>query len=262
MVKPRILIVRACAVGDFVLNLPALRAIALQNPGARFTLVGYPETLSLATPFIDVEAIHSIESPPWSSLFVRPLLNLNFDFAWVWMKDSTLADRLRESGVGEVFQAAPFPHGMHAADHLLATSGLPAPDLPDLWLPGFNRVIVHPGSGSPEKCWPWFEDLLNRIRDVAVLIGPCESEYRTQHPRLALLENLTLTAVAEEIRRCRVFVGNDSGITHLAAYWGCPTIALFGPTDPNIWGPVGRRVTVLRKTPLREISVDDIIDIL
>ena len=251
--------VRACAIGDFVLNLPALRAIAGQNPSARFTLVGYPQTLALATPFIDVEAIHSIESPPWSSLFIRPLPDLDFDCAWVWMKDALLADRLRESGVGEVFQAAPFPDGMHAADHLLATARLPAPDLPDLWLPGSKRVIVHPGSGSLEKCWPWYEELSNRLQDVTMLIGPCESEVRTRHPRL---EGLTLTAVAEEIRRSRVFIGNDSGITHLAAYWGCPTIALFGPTDPGIWGPVGRRVTILRKTPLREISVDDIIDIL
>jgi len=258
-VKRRILVVRACAIGDFVLNLPALRAIAGQNPSARFTLVGYPQTLALATPFIDVEAIHSIESPPWSSLFIRPLPDLDFDCAWVWMKDALLADRLRESGVGEVFQVAPFPDGMHAADHLLATARLPAPDLPDLWLPGSKRVIVHPGSGSLEKCWPWYEELSNRLQDVTMLIGPCESEVRTRHPRL---EGLTLTAVAEEIRCSRVFIGNDSGITHLAAYWGCPTIALFGPTDPGIWAPVGRRVTILRKTPLREISVDDIIDIL
>ena len=255
----RILIVRACAVGDFILNLPALRAIARHNPGARFTLVGYPQTLALAKPFIDVEAIYSIELPPWSQLFVRPLANLNFNSAWVWMKGALLADHLRESGVGSVFHAAPFAKRMHAADHLLATTGLPAPELPDLWLAGFERVIIQPGSGSPDKCWPWFEQLSDRIPGVTMLMGPCEAEYPTRYPRL---EGLTLSAVAEEIRRCRAFIGNDSGITHLAAYWGCPTVALFGPSDPRIWGPIGRRVKVLHKSRLRDISVDDIIDIL
>ena len=251
----RVLIVRACAIGDFVLNLPALRALALQNSRARFTLVGYPEVLSLAKGFIPIEAIHSIESPPWSRLFSVPVFQLSFDKAWVWMSDSTLANHLRESGVGEVIQVSPFPESIHAADHLLQTAGLPAPELPDLWLPGSNHVIIHPGSGSPAKCWPWFEQLADQIHDSLILIGPCESQFQTKRPRL---ERLTLQSVAEELRRCRAFIGNDSGITHLAAYLGCPTIALFGPTDPRIWGPIGRRVTILRGIPLSTISVDEI----
>jgi ADP-heptose:LPS heptosyltransferase len=60
------------------------------------------------------------------------------------------------------------------------------------------------------------------------------------------------------LRQCRCFVGNDSGITHLAAYLGCPTIALFGPTDPRMWGPLGRRVKILWKTHLADISVHEV----
>jgi ADP-heptose:LPS heptosyltransferase len=221
--------------------------------------VGYPEVLSLAKGFIPVEAIHSIESPPWSRLFAGPVSGLAFDQAWVWMKDSTVADHLRESGIGAVIHAKSFPESLHAADHLLATAGLPAPDLPDLWLQGSNRVIIHPGSGSPTKCWPRFQELTAQLPDSIVLTGPCESQFKTDRPRL---EGLTLQSVAEEIRSCRAFIGNDSGITHLAAYWGCPTIALFGPTDPRIWGPIGRRVTILRKTPLSSISLDDIRNLL
>jgi ADP-heptose:LPS heptosyltransferase len=258
-VNRRILVVRACAVGDFVLNLQTLRAIAKKNPGARFTLVGYPNILSLATGFIDVEAIHSIELQPWSTLFARPVPHLKYDAAWVWMKDSTFADHLRESGIGEVFHAPAFSESVHASDHLLGGVGLPAPELPDLWLPGSNRVIIHPGSGSPSKCWPWFADLSDVISDCVVLTGPCESQFQTERPRL---EGLSLVAVAEEIRNCRAFIGNDSGMTHLAAYWGCPTIALFGPTDPRIWGPVGRRVTIIWKNPLSDISVTEIRNLL
>jgi len=69
---------------------------------------------------------------------------------------------------------------------------------------------------------------------------------------------LSLIDVADELRRCRLFIGNDSGITHIAAYWGAPTIALFGPTDPAVWGPLGRRVKVLKRPSLDDISVDDV----
>ncbi len=255
----RVLIVRACAIGDFVLNLPVLRALALKDPAARFTLVGYPEVLSLAKCFIPVEAIHSIESPPWSRLFTGPVSGLAFDQAWVWMADSTVADHVRDSGVGQVIHAKAFPESLHAADHLLASAGLPAPDLPDLWLPGSRRVIIHPGSGSPAKCWPGFAELSREIPDSVLLIGPCEAQFQTDRPRL---EGLTLESVAEEIRSCRAFIGNDSGITHLAAYLGCPTVALFGPTDPRIWGPIGRRVTILWKSPLSTISVEEIRNLL
>lgn len=255
----RVLVIRACAIGDFVLNLPVLRALALEDPHARFTLVGYPDVLSLAKGFIPVEAIHSIESPPWSGLFAGPVPRLAFDRAWVWMNDSAVADHLRESGVAEVIHAKAFPESIHAADHLLATAGLPSPDLPDLWLRESHRVIIHPGSGSPAKCWPGYKELLNQIPDSVVLTGPCETQFQTNRPRL---EGLALESVAEEIRSCRAFIGNDSGITHLAAYWGCPTIALFGPTDPRIWGPVGLRTTILRKTPLSDISVDEIRNLL
>jgi ADP-heptose:LPS heptosyltransferase len=254
----RILIVRACAVGDFVLNLPALRAIAAQHPNCRFTLVGYPEKLALAKMFLPVEAIHSIETSPWSDLFGGPWRHtsrLQFDAAYVWMKADAFAENLRLSGVEHVCHRAPFPDSGHAADHLLQSIGLPAPPLPDLWRASSNKVIMHPGSGGAAKCWPHFSALLDSVRDATVLLGPSEIGFRTSSPTL---RGLSLLEVADELRRCRCFVGNDSGITHLAAYLACPTIALFGPTDPRVWGPVGRRVEILWKTQLSDIAVEEV----
>jgi len=251
----RFLIVRACAIGDFVLNLPALRAIRAAYSQARFTLVGYPGTLALAHSFLPVDAIHSIENRPWSALFQGPLDDLSFDAAWVWMKDPVFAENLRESGIREVFHASPFPSSGHAATHLLRTVNLPAPDLPDLWDVSSHRILLHPGSGSPSKVWPHFRELALTLPEATILLGPCET--RLDVPN-ACLENLSLAEVAEELRHCRRFIGNDSGITHVAAYWGTPTAALFGATDPNMWGPVGRRVKVLHKPSLEDISIDDV----
>ena len=237
----KILIVRACAIGDFVLNLPALRALSHVHENTPFVFVGYPSTMDLAREFLPVEAIHSIESQPWSRLFHEPIPGLDFDSAVVWMKDPTVAENLRLSGIPEVLRADPFPTHGHAAGHLLRTLNLSAPPLPDLWKQECGEIIIHPGSGSARKNWPYFDELISRL------------------PQALVLKNLSLREVAQRLRRCRAYIGNDSGITHLAAYLGCPTIALFGPTDPRTWGPFGRRSRIIWKTNLEDISVDEVL---
>jgi len=76
---------------------------------------------------------------------------------------------------------------------------------------------------------------------------------------MIMLQNLCLPEVFHHLRRCRAYIGNDSGITHLAAYLGCPTIALFGPTDPRVWGPIGRRARIIWKSKLEDITVDEVV---
>ncbi len=239
---PKILIVRACAIGDFVLNLHALQALQAARTGARFTLVGYPSALELAREFISVDAIYSIESAVWSRLFHEPVPGLSFDSAFVWMKEPVVADHLRLSGVRDVMRADAFPAFGHAADHLLRTLALGRPPLPDLWTPSSGEIVIHSGSGSSKKNWPYFHELGRRVERA-----------------VPLPQNLTLPELSQYLRRCRVYVGNDSGMTHLAAYLGCPTIALFGPTDPRVWGPIGRRARVIWKAKLEDISVDEVL---
>jgi ADP-heptose:LPS heptosyltransferase len=238
----KILVLRTCAIGDFVLNLPALVALQKAYPSARFTLVGNASTLSLARAFITVDAIYSIDLQPWPRLFYETLPSLQFDSAIIWMKDSTVAANLRASGVPNVIRADPFPAFGHASDHLLRTLNLARPELPDLWNPETADILVHAGSGSPKKNWPFFPELQSRLPVVR------------QIPH-----DLTLLELMRRISSCRAFVGNDSGITHLAAYVGCPTVALFGPTDPRTWGPVGRRARVIWKSRLEDISVDEVL---
>lgn len=240
----KMLVVRACGVGDFVLNLPALRALQETYKNMPFTLVGYPSTLELARDFISVDRIFSIESDPWRRLFYEPISGLDFESAVVWMKDPAVAENLRLSGVPDVRRADAFPQHGHAADHLLRTLGLPRPILPDFWSRTSNDagVIVGAGSGNPRKNWSGFDELVRRRPGI-------------RH----IPQNLTLAQVAGLSKRCRAYVGNDSGITHLASYLGCPTIALFGPTDPRTWGPIGRRCRIIWKAKLEDISVDEVL---
>jgi ADP-heptose:LPS heptosyltransferase len=243
----RVLILRACAIGDFVLNLPALQALHRANGDVRFTLIGYPSTLDLAGDFVPVDAIYSIEIDPWWRLFYEPIPGVSFESAVVWMKDPVVVENLRRSGVPNVFRADPFPEYGHAATHLLRTLGLPEPPLPDLWNPTTPDIILHPSSGSAAKNWPYFDELTACLGDSCRVLSKSDQ---------------SLTEVSQRLRYCRAYIGNDSGITHLAAYLGVPTIALFGPTNPCTWGPIGRRVRTIWKTKLEDISVDEVLQTL
>ncbi len=128
-----------------------------------------------------------------------------------------------------------------------------------LGLTGLPLIAIQPGSGSPSKCWPAerYVSLASRLRERLGLIpvfflGPAEgrSSLKPVGGELSsfpVVRDLPLPALSGALQQCRVYVGNDSGVTHLAASLGLATIALFGPTDPAEWGPRGARVTILSR---------------
>ncbi|HLH61449.1 MAG TPA: glycosyltransferase family 9 protein [Ktedonobacteraceae bacterium] len=139
-----------------------------------------------------------------------------------------------------------------------------------------NQVAIHPGSGGAAKCWPVqsFVEVIERLwqqdRPVLLLAGPADErrlesilELIAPAPEpelLRVLANRPLLEVASYLQACRCYLGNDSGITHLAALLGVPTIALFGPSDPGIWRPVGPIVKVIQERPLERIAADTVME--
>jgi heptosyltransferase-2 len=118
-------------------------------------------------------------------------------------------------------------------------------------------ISLHPGSGSFRKNWPveQFALLADRVRSSMpaqplFILGEADAAAARALPRLApavpVLANRTLKEVASVLAASRGYVGNDSGITHLAAALGVPVVALFGPTDAAMWGPRGANVVILR----------------
>lgn len=103
--------------------------------------------------------------------------------------------------------------------------------------PRHGSIILHPFSGGAKKNWPLehFRELAAQLPDVAWTCGP--EEQFDGAKRFSDLAEL-----ARWISGSRLYIGNDSGITHLAAAVGAPTLALFGPTDPAIWCPAGPHV--------------------
>ena len=118
--------------------------------------------------------------------------------------------------------------------------------------------VVHPGSGGRWKAWPAssFVRLGEHLADEGEIVwvgGPADDDVLKEIRRLSrggslnLIESPPLPALADLLSSARGFVGSDSGVTHLAAACGAPTVALFGPTDPAVWGPRGKRVVILRR---------------
>jgi heptosyltransferase-3 len=123
-------------------------------------------------------------------------------------------------------------------------------------------VVMHPGSGGQKKCWHLenfvtvAKELRSRDIEVLFLLGPAEverlrpAEKMYLHSTAACAAHLSLAQVIAVLSCADAFVGNDSGVTHLAAGLGLRTTALFGPTDPAVYRPLGPAVTVLRDTGL------------
>jgi ADP-heptose:LPS heptosyltransferase len=119
-------------------------------------------------------------------------------------------------------------------------------------------AVIHPGSGGRHKCWH-AENFLAIARclqvqeiEVVFLLGPAETSRIDSASHAAIRQgahclcDLSLTQVVGLLSSADTFIGNDCGVTHLAAAMGVRTVALFGPTDPALYRPIGPAVTVFR----------------
>ena len=134
-------------------------------------------------------------------------------------------------------------------------------------------VAIHPGAGKKKNRWPAsrFADLARALsaKDGAktlVIAGPSDSEVleemlATLDPKPALLTGETIGRVAAVMKRLDLLVCNDTGVLHVAAAVGCPTLALFGPTDPERWAPLSKSVRTLR-APGQDLSRLDQTDVI
>jgi len=134
-----------------------------------------------------------------------------------------------------------------------------------------NLIVIFPGSGSPGKNWPAdkfaaLASILSKSNrsSVAVILGPAEISLEPifREPGVPILKHLDLPTVAAIARVASAFVGNDSGVSHLAAAAGASGVVIFGPTDPARWRPVapgaGGQIGILRRNPIDSIEADEV----
>lgn len=199
---------------------------------------------------------------------------------------------LSEVGVKHIFVAPEEPvdiGDMHIADFMPKAVGLQnlgiehvlADYVPPRWDSGngfcFFRppIAIHPGSTDAKRRWPprSFAEVINallRLRyPVLLLAGPSDAEVlkevqkhiepRLQPGMLTTLENAPLLKVAAQLQQSRFFLGNDSGIGHLAGLLGVPMLGIFGPTDPVHKRPAGPYVETIQEMPLERLHPDKVL---
>jgi len=127
--------------------------------------------------------------------------------------------------------------------------------------PHKGYIILHPGSGSRKKNIPFYlwKKLFLEIRTIVpeslrpiFLLGPAEldilEEIKEAKLKAQTLISTSIEDLACYLKRAALFVGHDSGPTHMAAMIGIPTVSLFKATDPVVWHPLGPSVKVLEGT--------------
>ena len=277
---PRFLILRGGAIGDFIVTLPVLQALRAQWPAAQVEIWGYPHIANLAVAGGLAQSVVSLDRAEMVRFFVpEPQFTdaqveaiRSFDLVFNYLHDPVgqVRSNLLLAGAKQVLSGSPLIKRGHAVPFLLEplqalaifeTDLAPELDLSgELRSAGRRRLrslgvrgkphVVHPGSGSPAKRWPAgrFVELIRRWREqgreVVAVIGEADGEeakvLAREIPDLPVLEKLTLTELAATLVECAGFLGDDSGITYLAAAVGLPVVALFGPSDADTWAPRGR----------------------
>jgi hypothetical protein len=248
------------ALGDSVLLWPRLRWWAAQ--GSVVELITDGEKAALAARELGIAGVDA-EQPRFNDL---------------WREDAEIQPMpggglvVDHTGGGPVFgvnlgrlypgatiQREPPPRGGRSAREWAAAHLGSSPALrPN----SAGPTVMHVGAGGRAKRWPldrWLALASAARGPVRLLAGPVERE------KLDAAERATFAraggefvgdvrALADALRSARAFVGCDSGPVHLAAQLGIPALALFGPTDPELWAPVGPRVRVLAPDSPREMS--------
>jgi heptosyltransferase III len=268
MTAARTLVVHTGGIGDLLLACPALRQLAAEGP---LEIAGHRERAALAVQAGIAQRAHELDAIAFHSLFVSPSPALAafldpFTRVVVWMRDDgTIRDALRALGVPDarVFPGIPQEtwtgHANAYYSHCLGFAEPPPLHLDLGTSPERRDIVIHPGSGGKHKNWPLQHFLEvagiveQRGRAVTWCRGPAEFPLPPP-PHDSILEQIPLLELARVLAAAKLYIGNDSGITHLAAAVGCPTIVLFGPTNPIVWAPRGDHVTVVRGNPWPRVS--------
>lgn len=262
----RCLVIRPGAIGDFIVSIPALESLwdgylEVWCAGPNVPLAGFADqACSIISTGLDRMGLPGVDPPPG---LVARLRRFDRIVSWYGSNRPEFVEAFQELGLPANFLRAFPPDGttIHATDYYnlqvsdlskrrpgtvpVIRTGTPAPR---------GSIIIHPFSGGAAKCWP-----LLQFQETAVLLARQYTVEWTAGPEEPLegatrFENLL--DLARWLAGARIFIGNDSGISHLAAAVGTPVVALFGPTDPAVWAPRGPAVRILH--PMNRLRPEDV----
>jgi ADP-heptose:LPS heptosyltransferase len=296
----RVTVVHQAALGDTVLLVPLFRSLSARFQHAKITVVTRSNLGQMMTMMGWVDAYASADDRDHSAWFAEPdgmkpnalpdwancdlLLSAVSNGRDAWARNARLAMKPGAAGVWTVQTPVMFFEPRPPNDYVghvtawhreqLGVLGLKEPPPPLLRDNPDGAIVIHPGSGGEAKCWPR-ERFLQLGRDLkrngivpTFILGEAEEERWGVKVVQALKDefpwylHMGLYELTERMGRARMYLGNDSGVTHLAAAVGIPVIALYGPSDDTQWRPLGPSVKLLRgKQPkvLESLPVDEVL---
>jgi heptosyltransferase III len=241
-----VLVLRPGALGDTLLAVPALRA--LRRSFSPVCLAAHAGAARLLARLGEVDCGLAFDDPSLAWLFgdavaAEPVV--------AWMNTNIKSARLVAPSRPNTEQ--------HCATYLLESLEPLGIDLTldaralDVQPIQSDEVLIHPGSGSAIKNWPpqGFAAVIRALdAPIRLIVGEADlrvaSELETVvGSLLPRLESPPLEELASRLAGCRGYLGNDSGVSQLAGLCGARTVALFGPTSPAVWRPIGPDVRVL-----------------
>jgi heptosyltransferase III len=255
------LLIRPGAIGDFIVSLPALESLRggyteVWSAGPNCALARFADhARSIASTGLDLLGIEGVGAP---DSLLKTLSSFDTIVSWYGANRPEFRSASAPFPFHFLLALPPAGYTRHATDFYLehacslgARGADPVPRIRcDVQREDF--AVIHPFSGSPAKNWPLprFRELAGWLPRVLWCAGPEEDL-----PGAVRFDDLY--ALACWLASARVYIGNDSGISHLAAAVGTPTVALFGPSNPAVWEPRGERVRVIRAEP-GEAAFEDI----
>jgi hypothetical protein len=280
-----LLLIHQGALGDFVVTFPAI--ILLRGIFGCVDAICQENSGKMACSLGLLEKAYPLESRSWASLYHEKPDALIVDMLRSYEKIvlfsfcPDLEQAIIKASTNEVYRIPPRPQAfqpIHTTDHILQSllnCGLlstPRYSMESINLlpvamtdrrgPGYDvkKVLIHPGSGSRKKNWlvshfiRLGELLAREGLSPTYILGPAERDLETEIylEKGPVRECLSLENLPETVGLLRAsggFIGNDSGLAHLAAFIGVPTVAIFGPSSPERWRPLGRAATIV-KSPL------------
>ena len=271
--RPRILVISLRRIGDLLLATPLVRSLKRAWPAAAIDVLVQPGTAEIIEGNPDIASIIVME--PRQSLRLALRLFKRYDLAVSTQTGdrptffAVLAGR-QHAGLTAVdgdkpgtrikrrllHRSAPMQPLLHRVEHVMQLAdalGIPrAPQVvppmpaPLPIAPGDNYAVVHAAPMFRYKQWTaaGFRALAAGLRqrglNIVAISGPGEAERRYLDEvwqGAVPIHQFTWAQNTALLQRARVYVGPDTSTSHLAAATGCPTVVLFGPMDPRVWGP-------------------------
>lgn len=271
-------------LGDFISRWPLWQSLRRSFPRAEISYLGYRRhgMLLLAAGLCD--RLLDFDDRRWATAAALPT-GTDLVISVLGARGRPWLERAIGTHACRVVEIEPFPsQGSAIAVHRhifsqVQSAGLVDPGPLGVPIPGDARaradgywrasgmagtrvIAIHPGSGSGSKNWPpeRFEALAMSLiaegMSVLVLRGEAEGDSPfADNPSLHEVREPDLQHLAALLALCDGYVGNDCGVSHLAALIGVRSLVIFGPTDPAVWAPAGEHVKVVtRRTPCAPCS--------